>query len=214
MKICTGCLEEKPLSLFSKNKARRDGHQSRCKACLYAYETSPSGQAAARKYRLGPKGKLRSRRFAASPKGIAAQKKYAASPKGRASASKGEARYRASPKGRAYARAYALRPSRKAYEAAWKENNKPLLSAYAMRYVSTKLRAMPRWVNKDDFRPFYEKAAQLTAITGVEHHVDHIVPLRGRDVCGLHVPYNLQVITKSENSRKNNRLLDFFPGPT
>lgn len=212
MKICTGCLEEKPLTLFSKNKATHDGYQRRCKSCLYAYETSPAGKASSKKYRQSEKGKKKNARFASSPNGKAAQKKYLSTPKGHASRSGVAARHRAKPETQAYMRAYAALPSRKAYKAKWDKNHKPILSFYAMRYVSMKLLAMPRWVNKDDFLPFYKKARELTTTTGIEHHVDHIVPLRGGNVCGLHVPYNLQVITKSENSKKSNRLLNALVG--
>ena len=66
--------------------------------------------------------------------------------------------------------------------------------------------ATPVWVNLSDVRAFYLEARKLTARTGTEYHVDHIVPLRNIKVCGLHVPWNLQVIPATVNMSKANRL--------
>lgn len=64
--------------------------------------------------------------------------------------------------------------------------------------------AMPPWVDKAEIKGIYLCAKQKTVDTGVKWHVDHIVPLRGRNVSGLHVPWNLQIILATENLKKRN----------
>lgn len=71
--------------------------------------------------------------------------------------------------------------------------------------------ATPAWLTKDErrqMRELYVQARRLTAVTGERYVVDHIVPLRGESVCGLHVPWNLRVITQDENLQKSNKLVD------
>lgn len=71
--------------------------------------------------------------------------------------------------------------------------------------------ATPSWLLKTErlqMRELYVQARKLTAVTGERYVVDHIVPLRGESVCGLHVPWNLRVITQDENLRKSNKLVD------
>ena len=54
----------------------------------------------------------------------------------------------------------------------------------------------------------YREARRLSKETGVAHHVDHIIPLKGDLVSGLHVEGNLQILTASENLRKHNRFVE------
>lgn len=65
--------------------------------------------------------------------------------------------------------------------------------------------ATPRWVDKGAIDAVYHEVARLTQETGIVHHVDHEVPLRGVFVCGLHVPWNLRPMPGEENVKKSNR---------
>ena len=71
--------------------------------------------------------------------------------------------------------------------------------------------ATPLWVTQEQkrvMRNLYLQAQRLTKITGERYVVDHIVPLLSDAVCGLHVPWNLRVITQEENLKKSNKLVD------
>lgn len=68
-----------------------------------------------------------------------------------------------------------------------------------------KLRAMPSWANEFFISEAYDIAKNRTLITGIEWHVDHIVPLNSKVVCGLHTEQNLQVIPAAINCSKSNR---------
>lgn len=62
--------------------------------------------------------------------------------------------------------------------------------------------ATPAWANVDEIRELYRECAKITQTTGIPHNVDHIIPLLGRTVCGLHVEINLRIITATENFRR------------
>ena len=77
------------------------------------------------------------------------------------------------------------------------------------RRRSLKLNATPPWltaIHEAQMQEMYDIARARTVQTGIEHHVDHIHPLKGKGFNGLHVPWNLQVITASENLSKRNNL--------
>lgn len=74
--------------------------------------------------------------------------------------------------------------------------------------------ATPKWLTKQErlqMRDLYVQARKMTELTRERYVVDHIVPLRGEEVCGLHVPWNLRVITQDENLKKSNKLVDPSP---
>jgi len=71
--------------------------------------------------------------------------------------------------------------------------------------------ATPKWLTPAErllMRDLYVQARKMTELTRERYVVDHIVPLRGEAVCGLHVPWNLRVITQEENLKKSNKLVD------
>lgn len=78
-------------------------------------------------------------------------------------------------------------------------------------YRAAKLKALPRWADKAKMMQMYALAAKLSLDTGEQYHVDHIVPLRSKVVCGLHVEHNLRVILGTENQRKNNKYWSDMP---
>ena len=87
--------------------------------------------------------------------------------------------------------------------------NYPRMLAKRNKQHADKLKRTPIWLTNDDrwmMEQAYELAALRTKMFGVIWHVDHVLPLRGKMVSGLHTPYNLQVILGSENSRKGNRV--------
>jgi len=63
----------------------------------------------------------------------------------------------------------------------------------------------PEWADLKEIRRIYVECRRISQQTGVKHHVDHIIPLAGKKVSGLHVPGNLQIIPATENWAKINR---------
>jgi len=93
----------------------------------------------------------------------------------------------------------AKHPDRQAQSTkAWEQANPELRRKYNADRIAAKLRATPAWVNDEIMELIYAEAEYR----GLE--VDHIVPLRGRSVCGLHVYYNTQLLSSGENGSKSN----------
>lgn len=88
----------------------------------------------------------------------------------------------------------------------WRQNNPDKHTAATMARECRKIKATPNWVIKFYIDEAYHLAKLREKHTGIKHHVDHIVPLRNKTVCGLHSHTNLQVIPAVLNMRKGNKL--------
>lgn len=104
----------------------------------------------------------------------------------------------------------------------WRDKNKLLLREYVKKSKAknpevsranvakrraARMNRTPAWLTEDDhwmMKQAYELAELRTKMFGFTWHVDHIIPLQGENVSGLHTPFNLQVIPWSDNVRKSN----------
>lgn len=101
--------------------------------------------------------------------------------------------------------------AKQAWLAYQKEHYRANKSAYLAKWAkrrAQKLQATPKWADLKAIDAIYAEAARLTVETGIQHEVDHIVPLQGKTVCGLHVDWNLQILTRAANRSKSNKLAE------
>lgn len=89
----------------------------------------------------------------------------------------------------------------------WNTENPGLRLANTKRNELRKKSRVPAWANHVEIAKIYVLAAEMSRTTGVKHNVDHIIPLKGKLVSGLHVENNLQIITETANKVKKNRFV-------
>jgi len=90
----------------------------------------------------------------------------------------------------------------------WAKKNPHKVLEQSARKRATKLKRVPCWLTKQDFesiKEIYLEAKELSDKEGKKYHVDHIIPLRGKYVSGLHVPSNLRILLAEENMAKSNK---------
>ena len=188
---CNRCGEYKPLSDFTRYKTWL---RKQCNECRLAYQRlyrkrNEVRERPARVYERGrrrerPERKTKEYRERANRR---RRENYAADPQMRARESLRRKDKWSSEK-------------EKARKAADRAKNRHRCSAASAAYRAALLRAMPRWVDNNAIKAVY----LMAAIMDGDFHVDHIVPLQSLIVCGLHVPWNLQIITASRNKAKRN----------
>ena len=187
MKTCSTCGETKALAEFNKDKQKKDGHHSICRACQKEYHA---------KWRKGNKDYERERKA----KWYEGNKEYR---------KEKDAKYYQDNK--EHKKEYNAKwyqdnkEHRQEYDAKWKRENKGLMNAHSAKRRAAKLQATPAWADLTKIKALYVAAAVESKRWAIHLHVDHIVPLQNGLVCGLHVPDNLQIITAKENLSKNNK---------
>jgi hypothetical protein len=177
MKICTKCKENKTLDEFYKKKSHKDGFNSQCKICVdYNCDV----------YDKGHSEKIRTH--------------------------KKNWEIRNPEKAKALKVSYKENnPEKlKATKKNWKSNNIGRVNADTAKRRAAKLLRTPPWLSVEqieEIRNFYIEAKDLQWLSSPTDPftVDHIVPLQGENVSGLHVPWNLQILPRSINSSYCNR---------
>ena len=215
-KTCKGCSSVKPMSLFPKHKQMADGHLNFCKVCHY--EKNKANRAANPDSRKAEHARNRER------KGFMTRAEYTAkrneNPKSRAEVCRDsnakhkdrvaayKKEYEKANKERIAAVRAARLIERREVKRLWRKNNLGLVLADCAKRRAAKLKRTPKWLTPFDklkIECLYQLAAMRNRESGQKWHVDHIIPLQGANVCGLHVPGNLRVIPAIDNMRKSNQ---------
>lgn len=211
-KLCCRCDKEKYTYEFNKNKSRPDGLSHICSECH---------RDSNRKYYK--KNKEKKKIYAAKNKNriFEHQKKYRQENHDALLEKEKQWRLENKEKCKHQSRQWYLKNKDKALRNTkqWKKDNpekhKQQLADYGSRYPekrlawtrkrqADKIKRTPAWANHAAITAYYKEAQRLHMKTGIRYHVDHIVPLKGKNVSGFHVENNLQVIPATVNLRKSN----------
>ena len=193
MKQCRVCTELKDDSGFYRRLTSQDGFRSECKACCIVRSKATYREDHERNkewHREHHREKME-----LNPNWYA---EYYAANKEKMSV------YNA----KGYRERY--RAKRLAQAKQWAQDNPGMANANKKAYKVAKINACPPWVRSNPelmwvMSQVYELAVMRSEMFGFPWHVDHVVPLRGKVVSGLHVPWNLQVIPGVDNMSKSNK---------
>ena len=186
-KKCSKCGEVKPVGDFGKHKSSKNGIRSECLKCAALYSQSyrkknpEQTRAASRKWRLDNPDRAKELDTSNYAENRERYLRHSAN----------------------WREKNSEKDKRRQVE--YRISNRARMTAIQGKRKASKIRATPKWADDDAIQDMYSAALAFRLYTGQEYHVDHIVPLQGKTVCGLHVEYNLQVLPASDNCSKCNR---------
>lgn len=223
MKTCTKCNIAKPLDAFTKRASSCDGLHIWCKECKNEDERfrrsldRDKQRAKSKDYYARNKEKKLAyfKKRMSNPeiyaKKLSQQKEWSKNNYGKILDY--DRKYKENNKDVLKARAKEYRIKNKEKENArcleYQKKNPQIFAANAAKRRAMKKNATPPWltaIQLAQIQEFYDIAIAVSVQTGVEHQVDHIHPINGDGFTGLHVPWNLQVLTMSDNIAKSNEL--------
>lgn len=175
MKTCSKCKLAKPLTEFGRDKKMKDGVRYCCKQCNNAASIAWA--------------------LAYPDRKKAARIKYITTNPEANAASK--AVYRKNNKEKIAVS-----------NAQYRKENPEKNTAYGASYRAKKALATPAWLSQEqsvEIADFYKMAKELENVFPWKQHIDHIVPIKHSKVCGLHVPWNLQILSVKANLEKGNK---------
>lgn len=205
MKTCIGCGETKELEEFPPNKSNKtDGHHARCKICYRLY------QKGWRDANPGKNGEYSKKWRDENPEARKAyEKEYAENNREKLNAKQRKWNQK-NPEKRRESNKQQYANQRK-----WAKENPQVIALNALVRRRTVRQAQPAWISTEqllEIKTIYRSAKTMSEFHEEPYHVDHIEPIKGVNAegehvsCGLHVPWNLQILPASENIRKSNKM--------
>lgn len=191
MKICTHCKQEKERDRFYSDKSKVDLLSSQCKECINHKQKSPHARALANETRKKLYNTQKQEFLARNKAWRAANQKLVNALN--------------------LDWANRNRDKRKKIVSDWQKRNPHKSAAATRRRQAAARRACVSWAIEFFIEEAYALAKLREAATGIKWHVDHVVPLRSANVCGLHTHSNIQVIPAVANISKSNRYWPDMP---
>ena len=204
-KICTKCQNLKNISLFRNDKRLKNGKGSVCLDCTRAYALS-------KRNKNPEKARESYTKWAKNNKDYLTQKKIAwakTNPEKKKEADK-KSYEKNKNKRLCVQKHWRIKNSAvfKERTSEWRKNNMDYVLSKNAERRAAKLHRTPKWLTKEqkqEIQDIYKMAKELQKIFPWEQHVDHIIPLQGVLVSGLHIPENLQILSAHLNCSKKNK---------